>query len=200
MFSTRRCAQLGLVAAGVVLASSLGVLLAFSPVNQPIVYGAPTGELAPAFRLRDLEGVSYDSAALRGKAVVVFFSSKECGTCDDYQSRVAELARQYRGDARVQFLAMNQDVSTGDHQRLLEVRVFAKMLERPFPTLLDLGGETARRFGAKPAQFAVLDADGALRYLGGFDDSRDAKRVTRRYVADHLRDVLDEMPTAVAAR
>ncbi|MGB7158441.1 MAG: redoxin domain-containing protein [Tepidisphaeraceae bacterium] len=200
MLSSRRCAQLGLLAAGVVLASSLGVLLAFSPTHEPIVQATPTGEPAPAFHLRDLDGAHYDSAALRGKAVVVFFSSMHCGTCDAYQDRVMSLARQYGNDRRVQFLAMNRDVSSGDQKQLLEVRVFTKVLDRPFPTLLDVAGRTAERFGAKPAQFAVLDGDGALRYLGGFDDNRDATKVIRHYVADELRRALHDLPTAIAAR
>ena len=200
MLSPRRCAQVGLVAAGLVLASCLGILYAHAPRNVPVVVANLAGDVAPAFRLQDLQGDSYDSAALRGKAVVVFFSSVHCPTCGDYQDRVRDLARQYAGDPRVQFLAMNQDVSAGDQQRLLEVRVMAKVGAVPFPTLLDVGAKTAHRFGAKPAQFAVLDGRGVVRYLGGFDDSADATKVTRSYVADELRRVLDAMPTAIASR
>ena len=200
MFSTRRCAHIGLAAAGVVLVSCLGILFAHSSSHEPIALATTTGEQAPDFRLQDLQGQSYDSDGLRGKAVVVFFSSVHCETCGDYQDRVRDLARQYQSDSRVQFLAMNQDVSAGDQQRLLEVRVLAKVGAVPFPTLLDVGAKTAQRFGAKPAQFAVLDARGIVRYLGGFDDSVDPSKVTRQYVADELRRVLDDMPTAVAAR
>jgi peroxiredoxin len=199
VISTRRYAQLGLVAAGVVLASSLGVLFAFSPKHEPIVV-APTGDAIPAFHLKDLDGRSYSSTDLHGKAVVIFFSSVRCTTCGDYQNRVADLARQYDGNPRVQFLALNQDLSDGDQQRLLEVRVFSKVSNRPFPTLLDTGGRTAARFGAKAAQFAVIDATGAVRYIGGFDDNRDAAKVTRHYVAEQLRQVVEEIPTAVASR
>ena len=199
MISTQRCAQLGLGAAGVVLASCLSVLFAYSPKNEPIVV-APTGDFIPAFHLKDLDGQTYDSAALHGKATVIFFTSVHCTTCGDYQDRVADLARKYVGDPRVQFLALNQDLSDGDQQRLLEVRVFSKVSNRPFPTLLDTGGKTATRFGAKPAQFAVVDADGAIRYVGGFDDNRDAKKVKRQYVAEQLRQVVEEIPAAVASR
>ena len=200
MQASRRIAQTGLAAAGLVMVSCLGILYAHTPRNAPVVIAAPTGGIAPPFRLQDLHGQPYDSSTLRGKAVVMFFSSVHCPTCGDYQDRVRDLARQYAGDSRVQFLAMNQDVSAGDQQRLLEVRVLAKVGAVPFPTLLDVGAKTAQRFGAKPAQFAVLDAHGVVRYLGGFDDSVDATKVTRQYVADELRRVLDDMPTAVAAR
>lgn len=200
MISTRRLAQLGLLAAGMVLVSSLGVLYAFSPKNGPLIVATPTGNVAPDFRLRDVNGHAYDSQSLRGKAVVVFFSSIHCGTCGEYQDRVWDLANQYDGDGRVQFLAMNQDLSNGDQQRLLEVRVFAKVTEVPFPTLLDVGARTAERFGAQPAQFAVLDHRGIVRYLGGFDDHLDPAQVTREYVADELRRVLDDMPTTIASR
>lgn len=200
MISSRRGAQLGLVAAGVVLASSLGVLYAFSPGNAPLTVAAAADDAGPAFRLKDLEGHAYDSRTLRGKAVVVFFNSMHCGTCGEYQDRISDLARQYRGDGRVQFLAMNQDLSDGDQQRLLEVRVFTKVSEVPFPTLLDVGARTAERFGARPAEFAVLDDWGIVRYLGRFDDNLDAGKVTRQYVADELRRVLDDVPMVVAAR
>ncbi len=200
LLSSRRCAQLGLAAAGVVLTSCLGILFAHSPKQHSIVLAAPAGDATPTFRLKDLNGQSYDSTHLRGKAVVVFFNSMDCTTCGDYGHRVRDLARQYRGDGRVQFFAMNQDVSAGDQQRLLEVRVFTKVSQVPFPTLLDVGAKTAERFGARPAQFAVLDHRGVVRYLGGFDDNRDAKKVTREYVAEELRRVLDDIPTAIAAR
>jgi peroxiredoxin len=198
--SSKRCAQVGLAAAGVVLVSCLGVLFAFSPKDEPIVLSVPTGDQAPAFHLRDLDGQHYDSDALRGKAVVVFFSSVHCATCGDYQDRVSSLARHYQGDPRVQFLSLNQDVSDGDQQRLLEVRVVTKVSNSPFPTLLDVGARTTGRFGAKPAQFAVLDERGIVRYLGGFDDNRDAAKVTRHYVDEQLTRVLDGMPTTLAAR
>ena len=200
MLSSRRCAQIGLAAAGFVLASCLSILFAYTPAHESVAVTTPISGEAPAFRLQNLDGDSYDSAALRGKSVVVFFSSVHCTTCGDYQARVGDLARQYRGDSRVQFLAMNQDVSAGDQQRLLEIRVMAKVGAVPFPTLLDVGAKTGQRFGAKPAQFAVLDGRGVVRYLGGFDDSVDAMKVTRQYVADELRRVLDDMPTAIAAR
>ena len=83
MFSTRRCAHIGLAAAGVVLVSCLGILFAHTPRHEQIVLATPTGEQAPSFRLQDLQGESFDSAALRGKAVVVFFSSVHCETCSD---------------------------------------------------------------------------------------------------------------------
>ena len=101
MISTRRCAQFGLVAAGVVLATSLGVLFAYSPKDEPIVIATPTGDAAPAFTLKDLDGRSYSSASMRGKAVVLFFSSVHCQTCGDYQDRVSDLAREYQSDPRV---------------------------------------------------------------------------------------------------
>jgi peroxiredoxin len=200
MVSSKRCAQLGVLAAGVVLVSCLGLLFAYSPKNEPVVVAVPEGGPAPSFRLKDIQGQTYDSASLRGKAVVLFFSSVHCATCADYQDRVTDLARRYEGDPRVQFLAFNQDVSDGDQQRLLEVRVFTRVLNSPFPTLLDLGAKTTTRFGAKPAQFAVLDGRGVVRYLGGFDDNRDADKATRHYVADELARLLDAMPTALAAR
>jgi peroxiredoxin len=200
LLSSRRCAQLGLAAAGVVLTSCLGILYAHSPKHQPILLAATTGESAPTFRLKDLDGRSYDSAGFRGKAVVVFFNSMRCTTCGEYETRVRDLAHRYRGDGRVQFLALNQDVSAGDQQRLLEVRVLTKVSEVPFPTLLDVGAKTARQFGARAAQFAVLDHRGVVRYLGGFDDNRDPSKVTRQYVAEELDRVLDDLPTALAAR
>lgn len=199
LFSSRRCAQLGLAAAGVVLATCLGILYAHNPGSQPVMLAAtPAGDAAPRFHLKDLDGRSYDSERFRGKAVVVFFNSMRCTTCGTYEDRIRDLARQYSGDGRVQFLAMNQDVLTGDQQRLLEVRVFTKVSAVPFPTLLDVGAKTAAAFGASPAQFAVLDHRGAVRYVGGFDDHADPAKVTRHYVAEELRRVLDELPTRVA--
>lgn len=188
------------MATGVLLTSCLGILFAHSPKQQPTIVANRAGEAAPVFHLKDLDGRSHASESYRGKAVVVFFNSMNCPTCGQYEDRVRDLARQYSGDSRVQFLALNQDLSAGDQQRLLEVRVFTKISATPFPTLLDVGAKTAARFGAQPAEFAVLDHQGFVRYVGGFDDNRDAAKVTQQYVADELRRTLDDIPTLIAAR
>jgi peroxiredoxin len=213
------------LSAGLVLVTSLAVLFAYSPpgTGSPLVYRharstAPAasiadarlagsvnrdgaGSILPRSALPDTEGNAFELSALRGHPVVLFFSSMDCPMTSRYQSRVAQLARRYRQlDPEVRFVALNQDIGAATRHDALEVRVQTKVVDRPFPTLLDIDRRVAHRLGvASTPDFIVIDSKGVERYRGPFDDSADVSKVTRHFVAEALERVLGTRQHRVAA-
>src|SRR5687768_4693163 len=102
MLSVRRRAQLGLLAAFVVLAASVAALLLVPRHSRPLAV-ADVGTVAPDFALRDLDGQGITLSALRGQAVVLYFGSARTAATSAYDDRINQLARRYSANARVMF-------------------------------------------------------------------------------------------------
>ena len=185
--AARRCAQLGVVLAFIVLFASIAALVLIPRYSKPVGV-ADIGTTAPDFELHDTQGRTIQLAGCRGQAVVLFFCNAFPTPQEDYTPRVAQLAEQYQGDGRVQFLAI---AAAGDG---------AEAAHRTFPTLIDDHGAVAARYSAYPKPFLiVIDPKGQVRYRGAFDDNHDTAFVTRNYCADAVRDVLGAPETSVAS-
>ncbi len=192
MTSSRRIAHLGLVAMTLVLVLSLGSLTIGH--LRSLFSKAEVGKLAPRFALRDVGGHDLELSSLKGKVVVMYFASPRCPVSNDYAERIVELSKQYGHDHRVQFLAVDTAEASLD-----EVRVQAAVLGQPYPTLRDEQGSVARRYGVKATPtFFVIDPNGVVRYEGSFDDSRDAKKVQHRFVAEAVRGLLENEPLSMS--
>lgn len=198
MLSPRRAAQFGLVATFIVLVSSLSALIARNiDANRSV---ARLERLVPDFQLSNLKGHSISLASLHGKVVVLYFNSARCPVCNDYAPRVIALANRYAHNPKVAFLAIDSDSGDGEMADLDELRVQAKVLGQPFPTLLDPRGVVASLFEAEQTpSFYVIDADGILRYRGAFDNNRHAADVTSHYVGDAVRQLLAGQPVAMSS-
>jgi cytochrome oxidase Cu insertion factor (SCO1/SenC/PrrC family) len=206
-----------LAGAFTVLALSVSTLLLVPRYSRPIA-AADVGTVAPDFSLLDTDGRPVTLSALRGQAVVLFFGSLHCPKTADYNDRIDQLARRYAADSRVKFLALDvpapaasagagagagaaigaaaaDDAST-DRVR---VRVDAKVVGRPFPTLLDDHAAVAARYSAAEMPlFVVVDPRGVVAYRGAFDDSQDLAFATKHFLSDALADVLGAPSSAVA--
>ena len=197
MLSVRRRAQLGLFAAFLVLGGSVATLLLAPRYSKPVAV-ADVGTAAPDFQLEDVDGRSVTLSKHRGRAVVLFFGSVNCPKTNEYNARVARLAKSYANDDRVQFLAV--DVTTGTEpldRRLLKLDT--TVAERAFPTLVDEKGAVAGRYSAtETPTFVVLDPHGVVRYRGAFDNNADLAFATQHFCAAALGDVLG-VPTATLA-
>jgi peroxiredoxin len=198
LLSPRRRAQLGLAAAGVVLALSVATLLIVPRYSRPIAI-ADVGTRAPDFQLLDVDGRPVKLSEYRGQAVVLFFGSLHCPKTADYNDRVDRLARQYAADSRVKFLALNVPQSGDRADAPVRVRVDANLVGRPFPTLLDEHAAVATRYSVTELPtFVVIDPDGIVTYRGAFDDSQDIAFATHPFVPNALREVLGAPSSAMA--
>jgi peroxiredoxin len=161
---------------------------------RPTAFAEP-GSPAPIFKLSDAEGRFLALHDLRGRVAVLYFTSIHCPLSVSYNARVDALAKRYRNDSRVQFIAI--DIDSGANP--LAVRVDSKIVGRTFPTLLDSRREVARLYSVNSTpQIAVVDPAGTLRFNGPFDDNTSETSVTHPYVAETLATLLANRELAFA--
>lgn len=120
---------------------------------------------APALKLRDLDGVSHDLAALRGKVVVVNFWATWCPPCRREMPSLERLRQQFAGQGlEVLAVDVGEDADT--------VFAFTGQLDPAptFPLLLDTDSAVMQRWRVRglPTTF-VVDGDGRVIYraIGG---------------------------------
>lgn len=194
--SPRFGAPIGVLAASVVLLSSMAILWIVPRRSRPIA-AADVGTQAPDFRLQDTDGRTVGLSSYRGEVVVLCFGSLHSPDAAKYDQRVDRLAREYAADSRVQFLAL--DVPESGPVDPVRVRVDANLVGRPFPTLIDEHAAVATRYSAKELPtFIVIDRNGTVAYRGGFDDNTDAAFATRHYLAEALHEVTGAPARAMA--
>jgi peroxiredoxin Q/BCP len=172
------------------LRQTLASLLALLGVQVAQAAELAVGNPAPAFSLRDQTNAARALADYRGRWVVLYFYPK-----DDTPGCTTE-ACNFRDDLPtlrtlgVQILGVSID-DTESHER------FAKKYELPFPLLADIGGDTARAYGALtsfgPIKFAkrhtfLIDPQGRIAKI-----YRDVKPST------HSREILADLKALQAA-
>jgi hypothetical protein len=195
MGASRRVAQLGVVAALLLIALTMSTLILVPRYSRPVAV-ADVGTVAPDFQLRDVEGRTIALSELRGQAVVLFFGRALDRRSSEYNARMQQLAKEYADDARVRFFALNVTRPGEALPGLTDPAAAA----RTFPTLLDDLGSVATRYSAAQMPMCVvIDSRGLVRYRGPFDDNDDAAFVTHSFCPTALRDVLGAPTDAMAA-
>lgn len=117
------------------------------------------GELAPNFRLRDLNGHSVSLSDLRGKVVLLNFWATWCGPCRVEMPAMEELYRTFsRNDFEI--LAVSTDA-----QGASVTRPFQQENHLTFPILHDADYRVGLTYGARslPMTFMV-DRQGIVRH------------------------------------
>jgi peroxiredoxin len=129
---------------------------------------AVTDNTGKAFRL----GTLRRTEASLGKIAVLTFWCTTCGSCRQIEKAFDKKAKEYKGD-RVQFFMVDSNF-TDSVQR---VNRFLEKNDLSFPVLMDSESRIARYFGTKlTTTTAVIDAEGRIRYYGGFGKAEDAVR------------------------
>jgi cytochrome c biogenesis protein CcmG, thiol:disulfide interchange protein DsbE len=116
------------------------------------------GIAAPDFRRAALDGSAIDTAALRGRVVVLDFFAEHCAPCAESLPALEAL---HRAMPEVAVVGVSEDDEVGGAQRM------SARYELTFPIAHDNGHVLAGRFrvGSMPATF-VLDARGVVRWHG----------------------------------
>jgi len=141
------------------------------------------------FLLKDSAAKSFQLSALRrtektqGTIAVLTFWCTTCVSCREIEKNFDKKSREYK-EQGVLFLMVDSNApETAD-----QVNAFLRKNELGFTVLMDSESELARYFGAtRTTTTAVIDADGRLRYYGGY-----GKRVS-----DALDDLLAGKDVAV---
>ena len=130
--------------------------------------GVKVGEKLEPFALKDAaSGKDLDLKSAAGtKATVLMFISTQCPVSNDYNERMATLAKDYSGKG-VAFVGINSNRAEAAE----EVAAHAKKNGFSFPVLKDTNNVKADHFGAAVTpEIYVYDANWTLKYHGRIDD------------------------------
>ncbi len=146
--------------------------------------------VAPSGGSRDVR----DLAAAAPLTVLIFFS-RECHCLDQHEARIRALYDAYHPRG-VQLVMVDPEVRASPEVDAAE----ATRRGYPFPILLDPGARLADSLGAEYATYTVIvDAQGRVRYHGGFDsDKTHLRESATAYVRNALDDLLAGRAPAVA--
>lgn len=136
------------------------------------------GQVVPNFAVTDNHGNEFRLASLRrssgtkGKIVVLTFWCTTCHSCREIEREFDKKAAAYASEDAVFHMV---DSNVPDYEE--RVNGFLEANGLGFKVLMDAESAIAGYFGARfTTTTAVLDADGRLRYYGGFAKAEDAVR------------------------
>lgn len=120
--------------------------------------GPSVGQLAPNFRLQELEGNEVELADMRGHLVVLNFWATWCIFCVSEMPALQRLSERYGSEIMIVGINVGQSGSAAS--------MFATNERITYPLVLDSKGDVteAYRVYAMPSTF-VLDRDGVIRVL-----------------------------------
>lgn len=165
----RRCGRIVLVA-GLAVSTAMGVSCQTpAPALQVRV-----DALAPGFTLPVAGGddaVTLADELARNKLTVVMFIATQCPVSNAYNTRMAALARAYKGQG-VGFIGVNSN----KQESAEEAAAHAESNGFAFPVVKDHGNKVADLYGARvtPEVFLV-EPSGRVRYHGRVDENQGAR-------------------------
>lgn len=139
------------------------------------------GDPAPAWKdMVGVDGQRHSLTDCKAKLVVFVFIANHCPVAAAYESRLKQLAADYR-ERDVELIAMS--VSPSKPDGLDKMRERAADAKFSFLYLHDASQATGRSYGATTTpQVFVLNADRRVCYMGTLDDHwRDAAKVETSY-------------------
>lgn len=190
----------GIALAAVAVAAATGDAGSSGPTSAELAAAAPKiGEPAPAFTAVDTRGASHSLDAYRGKWVVLEWVNHECPytkkhykALDGGPGNTQAMQRDYAN--RVVWLSV---VSSAPGKQGYTTAEEADELTRekgatPTAVLRDTAGTVGRLYGARNTpQYAIIDAQGVLRYAGAIDDKPSARVKDIATATNYVRAALD---------
>jgi thiol-disulfide isomerase/thioredoxin len=140
-----------------------------------------TGDAAPAFSLKDLEGKSVELASFKGRVVVIDFWATWCGPCRKGLPLIDKVAK-WAAEKKlpVTVLGINtweeQGPDDAEEAVLAKAKDFWTKQAFTFPSLRDMGGAYIKQYGFNgiPAT-VVIGPDGTIAQIhSGFAPTLDA--------------------------
>lgn len=138
------------------------------------------------FKLKDYNGKEHQLSDFKdSKAIVVIFVATQCPISNDYNSRMAEIFKDYK-DKGIAFVGINSN----KQESVEEIKKHAADNNLQFPILKDEKNIIADKFSASVTpEVYVLNSNFEVLYHGRIDDSRKESDVKTK----DLRTALDEI-------
>lgn len=163
--------------------TAVSLLFAQPLAAQSSKSAEPLAAPLTALAWKDVNGKTYDLAAITGhKATVFFFTSTQCPISGVYTGRINRLAKAYEPKGVQCFV-----VNSNREDTLETVRKDAQERGYACPVVKDDGTALADLLSADRTPEAILvDAQAVIRYRGRIDDSVDAEKIVRQDVKEAL--------------
>jgi peroxiredoxin len=160
------------------------------------------GDPAPMtdVKMKNVDGREVSIAGVAGKkGTLVVFTCNHCPWVKAWEKRLVEIGNGYstRG---IGVIAINSnDPETYAEDGYAQMQKRAKQRGMKYPYVVDATSDVARAFGATRTPEAFLfDAGGRLVYHGAIDDNaREPGKVSRRYLEDGLKALIEGREIAV---
>lgn len=179
------------------------VLVAFSALP---LYASETGQPAPAFDVKDIDGKDESLAQYKGKIVVLEWNNPQCPFVKKhYGSHNMQDLQQWALDKGVIWLSINSGApgKEGYMDADAAKTEIAKVGAHETAYIIDADGSLGKLYGAKatPHMF-VVDEQGNLAYAGAIDNQPTADpadiKTADNYVKDAVSSLLTGKQIAVA--
>ena len=151
--------------------SAFLLLAALSLAALPAFAAGAVGDVAPAFKLKGVDGKTYSLADYKGKVVVLEWVNPNCPFSDRHarEKTMSDLHKKY---GEVVWLGINS--TNPDHPNFLkpaEHLAYNQKTGINYPVLYDETGATGHAYDAKttPHMF-IVDEQGKIAYNGAIDD------------------------------
>lgn len=131
-----------------------GYLVAGLDASTPNPPDLQQGELAPNFRLLDVEGRHLSLQDLQGRPVLLNFWATWCGPC---RLEMPELVAAAQNNENLVVLAINVQ------EELAQIQPFAEDLQMTMPIVRDTGGELRQLYGVNGMPTSIfIDKEGKV--------------------------------------
>lgn len=121
-------------------------------------YQLKIGDSAPGFNLKNVEGKEYSLYSLRGKPVILFFSTTYDAAIED----MFKIYKDRKNSKSNEFVILNINISSQDKKE--NVKALVEKLDLNYPILLDEDGYVVEDYSvsSRPYTF-VIDSNGIIK-------------------------------------
>jgi peroxiredoxin len=193
--------KLGPLMGAVALAGSLAAGAADTEEKTPAVLALGASAPMADVKMKNVDGKDFSITDVAGKkGTLVVFTCNACPWAQAWEKRIVAIGNTYPAKG-IGVIAINpNDPSKVGEDDYPTMQRRAKQGGMKFPYVVDATSDLARAHGATRTPEAYLfDADGKLVYHGTIDDNaREPEKVSRRYLEEAMKALLEGREIAVA--
>ena len=149
-----------------------------------------TGNNAPDFKLKGVDGRTHSFSDYKSKATLVVFT---CNHCPYVKARIGDIVA-LQGKfkpSELQVISINSNDPNYNEEGFDNMVAFAKTYRLNFPYLIDESQDTARSYGAVCTPDPFLFVDGRLAFHGKINDAAEPEaRPTVPVMENNVRRLL----------